>query len=464
MALALSVLMICAVISFPLSMISNFADTVEDGNGQEQEQEPIDMSDKTPAELKALIKELEESLEKISTEKTELYKKLEQVLANKEEIESRYLVDKLEADAKTQLIELRIEVYNDIIAKYDALVLEKQNESVEADEEFHRVYDLFSERLRQSYEEGIPSTLEIFFRSESFIEMLTSIERMSDIMEHDREVLAELEELQKARTEEAATLNEYKESQKKVIEMLNAERADLEDKLQKSLEALDIEKSNVDEYIHLMQIAEKDEELMDQMLTEAIKEYYSQLGGKDQREYKMTEEYKRRVILPEIIEKMEEGAIMKGSEYFDDGETYIWPLPMTRYYKGTISSRFGMRTYTSKNGQKVTDMHTGYDLSCAWGTEIYAARSGRVVEATYNASYGYYIGILHDDGTVTRYAHCSKLLVSVDEDVLQGENIALVGATGNATGNHLHFEVRVNDKATDPSKYVVMPTNKKTDN
>ena len=123
-----------------------------------------------------------------------------------------------------------------------------------------------------------------------------------------------------------------------------------------------------------------------------------------------------------------------------------------------------MRTYTASNGQKVTGYHEGYDLGCPKGTEIYASRSGRVIKATYNASYGYYIDIIHEDGTVTRYAHCSKILVSVDEDVLQGECIALVGSTGNSTGNHLHFEVRINGKTNDPSKFVNMPTTRKNDN
>ena len=98
-------------------------------------------------------------------------------------------------------------------------------------------------------------------------------------------------------------------------------------------------------------------------------------------------------------------------------------------------------------------LHRGVDLACAAGNNIYAADGGTVVTAAFNYSYGYYIKIDHKNGMVTTYAHCSRLLVSAGDKVHKGENIALVGNTGNSTGAHCHFEVEVNGSLKNPRNY-----------
>ena len=98
-------------------------------------------------------------------------------------------------------------------------------------------------------------------------------------------------------------------------------------------------------------------------------------------------------------------------------------------------------------------LHRGVDLACAAGNSIYAADGGTVVTASFNYSYGYYVKINHQNGMVTTYAHCSRLLVSVGDKVHRGQNIALVGNTGNSTGAHCHFEVEVNGSLRNPRNY-----------
>ncbi len=83
-----------------------------------------------------------------------------------------------------------------------------------------------------------------------------------------------------------------------------------------------------------------------------------------------------------------------------------------------------------------------------------AVQSGTVLVATYHYSYGNYVIVDHGNGTSTLYAHASKLLVSKGDKVSRGEQIAKVGTTGNSTGNHLHFEVRINGKRTNPEPYI----------
>ena len=113
--------------------------------------------------------------------------------------------------------------------------------------------------------------------------------------------------------------------------------------------------------------------------------------------------------------------------------------------RGTITSRFGRRS----GGQ-----HTGLDIANSTGTPIKAAASGTVIYAAYRGSYGRLVIVQHTDSTQTYYAHCSKLYVSAGQNVNQGETIAAVGSTGNSTGPHLHFEVRVNGVAKNPQNYV----------
>ena len=110
--------------------------------------------------------------------------------------------------------------------------------------------------------------------------------------------------------------------------------------------------------------------------------------------------------------------------------TKIWQPPL----QGVITSAFA--------GQRSAGPHHGVDVAAEQGTAIRAAHSGRVVEAGWqNSIYGYAVLIDHGNGWQTHYAHCSKVLVKAGEAVKQGQQIALVGSTGNSTGPHLHLEL-----------------------
>jgi len=108
--------------------------------------------------------------------------------------------------------------------------------------------------------------------------------------------------------------------------------------------------------------------------------------------------------------------------------------------QGTITSGYGMRW-----GR----MHKGIDIAAAVGTPIIAAADGQVISSGWNrGGYGLLVEIRHMDGSVTRYAHNSKVLVSVGQSVTQGQAIALMGSTGNSTGSHCHFEIHLARKGT----------------
>lgn len=125
----------------------------------------------------------------------------------------------------------------------------------------------------------------------------------------------------------------------------------------------------------------------------------------------------------------------------------IWPLPSDH----RIHSYFGYRV-APKAG--ASTYHKGLDIGGARGAKIVSVLSGKVTEAKYHTSSGYYVEVDHGNGLRTRYLHCSKLLVSVGQKVSQGDVIALVGSTGVSTGPHLHFSVIKNGSYVDPYPYL----------
>jgi murein DD-endopeptidase MepM/ murein hydrolase activator NlpD len=99
--------------------------------------------------------------------------------------------------------------------------------------------------------------------------------------------------------------------------------------------------------------------------------------------------------------------------------------------------------------------HEGIDVTAPMGSPIEAPAAGTVTDAGWESGYGNTVTIDHGYGVVTKFAHCSKLLVHTGQHVSRGTKIALVGNTGLATGPHLHYEVHVNGRPVDPLKYVL---------
>jgi murein DD-endopeptidase MepM/ murein hydrolase activator NlpD len=118
---------------------------------------------------------------------------------------------------------------------------------------------------------------------------------------------------------------------------------------------------------------------------------------------------------------------------------------------GYYSSNFGQRLdpFTGR-----ATFHTGVDLMAPPGTPVLAAAGGVVAQVGWHEEYGNIVDVDHDNGLTSRYAHLSKSLVRVGDVVLKGQTIAQVGATGRATGPHLHFEVRENGIPLNPNRFL----------
>jgi murein DD-endopeptidase MepM/ murein hydrolase activator NlpD len=143
--------------------------------------------------------------------------------------------------------------------------------------------------------------------------------------------------------------------------------------------------------------------------------------------------------------RTDDGAV----DFYDpDGETgkrFLTRRPLQG--GGRLASRFGWRVHPIFHTRK---LHTGVDLASPRGTPIYASGDGIVERAGWSSGYGNYTLIRHVNGYETGYGHQSKIIVKPGDKVRQGQLIGYVGSTGNSTGNHLHFEIKINGNFVDP--------------
>lgn len=160
----------------------------------------------------------------------------------------------------------------------------------------------------------------------------------------------------------------------------------------------------------------------------------------------------RSVVSSEVLQAPVNQVVIVGAQKYSeeavagDGKAtgnFIWPLPYTKVISSPFASRWG-------------SFHGAIDISngSTNGKPIIASDGGTVIEAEYHGSYGHYVLIDHGNGYMTRYAHCSKLMVEEGQKVAQGEYIANVGNTGYSFGAHLHFEIIKNGQLVDPLDYV----------
>jgi murein DD-endopeptidase MepM/ murein hydrolase activator NlpD len=153
--------------------------------------------------------------------------------------------------------------------------------------------------------------------------------------------------------------------------------------------------------------------------------------------------------LEDTVKKMEEEMAAQNLTVASTG-VFMWPTTSTR-----ITSDYGDTADRSSG-------HKGIDIGAVkigvWGDPIYAADGGQVTIATFSSTAGNWIWIYHGNGLYTVYMHCSTLLVSVGDTVTKGQQIATMGSTGNSTGAHLHFGVRLNGAYVNPWNYVSKPS------
>jgi murein DD-endopeptidase MepM/ murein hydrolase activator NlpD len=145
-------------------------------------------------------------------------------------------------------------------------------------------------------------------------------------------------------------------------------------------------------------------------------------------------------------------ALFQSWKKLDQIETGVIAIPSAKPVRTMVlTSSFGERTDPFRGGRA---MHAGLDISGAAGTPIYATADGIVGRAQWANGYGNLVEVEHGKGIQTRYGHLSKLLVEPMTRVKRGDLIGLMGSTGRSTGNHLHYEVRIDGRAVNPLPFL----------
>ena len=296
------------------------------------------------------------------------------------------------------------------ISKYDELIAQKQTELDEAEAEEQAQYELFCERVRYMEEQGEVSYWSILFSSKDFADLLDNAMMVEEIMDYDNQVMDQL-----------IALREQIEQDKAELETARQEQQDAKAEQEAAQANLQAQESEVDALLSQISNQEDELEAREAQLRAASDAATAEIAAAE------------RELAAQIANVPSESG-------------FLWPLP-GRY---NLSSLFGSRKHpiTGK-----ANNHTGIDIPASSGTSILAAKSGVVTTSTYNNSYGNYVVVSHSDGTSTLYAHMVRRNCSKGDTVSQGQVIGYVGTTGSSTGNHLHFEVRVNGSRVDPINY-----------
>lgn len=367
------------------------------------------VSSHVEAATDANLQAMENKLDALKKQKNEISKKLTAAKNNKAEA-VKY---KSYIDQQMNIVYEEVATISELISSLDSKVKDKEAEIKAAKTERNKQLENFKQVMLLTYEGGNASYIEMVLSAENFYDFLTRVERVSSLMDYCNTVMEEMKTLENK-------LNIAKED---LETSLNAQ---LEYKEELILREAELETLQVENETYLKNL-EKD-----------ISGYQSTYNSYAAEEKKIDAEIEK--YLKELQEK-------ENSAYV--GGEFIWPVPRSW---SRISSPYGWRTLNGKR-----EHHNGIDIPASKGTKIYASNGGKVITATWHYSYGNYVIIDHGGGKATLYAHASKLNCKVGDKVKQGDVIAYVGTTGHSTGNHLHFEVRINGAKQNPLNYVKQP-------
>jgi murein DD-endopeptidase MepM/ murein hydrolase activator NlpD len=370
------------------------------------------------AQVDARIDSLQEEIDAAKGKEGVLTSQLSEVVA-----ELRAAEDAVDtAESSLSALEAELATERDRLEQLTARLV-RQTIRLERLQRAHkRAVGILEARLRSIYISEVPDVLSFVVSASSFSEIVDSFEYMERIGLQDKKIAAQVKASKlQAAAQRAATAKTRRitVTTVAVIEARTAEAREVRDELAASRDTLSA--ARVLKRSALSDVRETRAEYLEEVealaaqsasLAEAIREAQAQaasaLGG-------------------------------SSGTGAQSAAGFIWPV------SGTVVSGFGMRW-----GR----MHEGIDITAPSGTSIWAAADGTVIHSGWLGGYGNLVVVDHGNGLATAYAHASAIFVGVGQTVSQGETIALVGSTGDSSGPHLHFEVRVNGQAVDPLFYL----------
>lgn len=357
------------------------------------------------------LAQAESSTEKLNNLQSELNQIKQEIAGIKDETErTQATLNSLES--QNSIIKEQIKTLDEGILVAQQLLAEKQEQLDIKKRDIEDTDALFQERLRAMYVMHNSGVLSTLLGVNSFEELLTASTTLSRISISDTDLL-------KRMAEEKAQIEADEAYISRRIEELNAEMEQKEAKKKELAANLQAADATMDSLEAQQQAAESTYAATLAAYNAAKAEVEAELG-------------------------------QSSSGEFVGGE-FGWPVP--GYYH--ISSRYGWRTLYGKQ-----DFHTGIDIakgsaSTIYGATVVASLSGTVQTVKYGSTgYGYYVIIDHGGNYKTLYGHLSSISVVPGQTVVQGTPIGGVGSTGNSTGPHLHFEIRIAGSKVDPEPYL----------
>ena len=292
-------------------------------------------------------------------------------------------------------------------------IKEIQKQIDAATEKYNKQYDELCKLVVAQYENGSAVYLDVLLNSTSLSNFLSKYYLISEIVQYDNDLLKQIQEEK--------------------------------DKIIKSKEELEIKQNELKD----ASIEAQKKNIILKNNKARQQSYYDKLSDEEKKLQDKINEHENEI---KSIEAQIRAAAAKNNSSSNanipQGQL-LWPCP--NYVR--ISSTYGYR-YLSLYGY--TRLHAGIDMAAPAGVPILAAESGTVTISTYGSGYGNWIMINHGNGMSTVYGHGlnGSRLVNVGDKVTRGQQIMSVGSTGNSTGNHLHFEVRINGSAVNPAPYI----------
>lgn len=293
-----------------------------------------------------------------------------------------------------------------------------------AEEDFQKKHAVLEKRVRDIYINGQISYLDVLFGAQDFGDFLTRMDLLKRVMIQD-----------------SALVNDvltYKNEIEEVGKQLEADK-----KIQVEL----TDRAEVAKNIKLEKVA-KQQALIDRMKNDKAvydRQYDEMMAASKEIEQMIRQRKSNSSSQNYQPNRRKSSGDNSGGYVQSESGNMIWPI------KGPITSPFGWRTHPIFGNQR---FHSGLDIGGDYGMEIHAAKSGVVTHAGWIGGYGNTVMIDHGGGIVTLYGHNQSLAVSVGENVRQGQVIAYCGSTGNSTGPHCHFEVRLNGEPVSPYNYL----------
>ena len=298
------------------------------------------------------------------------------------------------------------------ISELEVQIADCELKIAEAEERRDERQAYLESRLVNYYIYGDINLLDVIFQTSSFEDFITMVDMVETIMLNDKQLVTEL-------LEEIETIKFYQAELEQEMEALTEVRNEYYD-MASDLKRLEEEK-----------IAAMDEANWTLAEYEAYEDSLSQTA--------------------EAITGTIRDLLATSDSTLSYGGSMIWPLPSV-WDSSWITSPYGWREHPVYHTQR---FHTGLDIAADGGTPIYAAADGKVILREYYGGYGNCIMIDHGDGVVSLYGHMSAYGgFNVGDYIFSGEVLGYVGTTGTSTGNHLHFEVRLNGEYADPWDYL----------